>query len=219
MLTTLKEYEPQIEAQGERVEKIVSKVINRTGDAASDAFGNVVAGIPYVGTVIAGLGGLDNIAKMIIANVNGWGELFLETSYRLSVTLKKVSPQGLSALDGTIDMVTSDHCPISIEDKKVEFDCAEFGTIGLESAFGVLNSIFSAKKTIDILTKGKSRFGVKNSSINVGNICDISLFNPIGNYIFCEKHILSKSKNSIFIGKKLKGNVYGVIANNKIEIF
>ena len=104
-LTTLKEYEPQIEAQGERVEKIVSKVINRTGDAASDAFGNVVAGIPYVGTVIAGLGGLDNIAKMIIANVNGWGELFLETSYRLSVTLKKVSPQGLSALDGTIDMV------------------------------------------------------------------------------------------------------------------
>ena len=104
-LTTLKEYEPQIEAQGERVEKIVSKVINRTGDAASDAFGNVVAGIPYVGTVISGLGGLDNIAKMIIANVNGWGELFLETSYRLSVTLKKVSPQGLSALDGTIDMV------------------------------------------------------------------------------------------------------------------
>jgi len=121
--------------------------------------------------------------------------------------------------DGTIDMVTSDHNPISLEDKRVEFDSAEFGTIGLETSFGVLNSIFSVKKTVAILTKGKSRFGVKNSSINVGNICDISLFNPIGNYIFCEKHILSKSKNSIFIGKKLKGNVYGVIANNKIEIF
>ena len=44
-LATLKEYEPQIEEQGERVEKIVSKVINRTGDAASDAFGNVVADV------------------------------------------------------------------------------------------------------------------------------------------------------------------------------
>ena len=104
-LATLKEYEPQIEEQGEKLEKIVSKVINRTGDAASDAFGNVVAGIPYVGTVISGLGGLDNIAKMVIANIDAWGELFLETSYRLAVTLKKISPQGLIALDGTIDMV------------------------------------------------------------------------------------------------------------------
>jgi dihydroorotase len=115
-------------------------------------------------------------------------------------------------------MVTSDHNPISIEDKRVEFDFANFGTIGLESAFGVLNSIFSAKKTIELLTKGKSRFGVNTNSINVGNICDITLFNPKGNHIFCEKHILSKSKNSIFLGKKLKGSVYGVIGNNKIEL-
>ena len=120
--------------------------------------------------------------------------------------------------DGTVDMVTSDHCPISVEDKKVEFDCAEFGTIGLESAFGVLNSIFSTKKTIDILIKGKSRFGVNINTINVGNICDITLFNPKGNYIFCKEHILSTSKNSIFLGKKLRGNVYGSIANNQIEL-
>jgi len=120
--------------------------------------------------------------------------------------------------DGTVDMVTSDHCPISIEDKKVDFDSAEFGTIGLESAFGVLNSIFSTKKTIDILTKGKSRFGVNINTINIGNICDITLFNPKGNYIFSKEHILSTSKNSIFLGKKLKGNVYGAIANNQIEL-
>ena len=120
--------------------------------------------------------------------------------------------------DGTIDMVTSDHNPISIEDKRVEFDFAKFGTIGLESAFGALNSIFSTKKTIELLTKGKSRFGVNTNSINVGNICDIALFNPKGNHIFCEKDILSKSKNSIFLGKKLKGSVYGVIGNNKIEL-
>ena len=71
----------------------------------TDAFGNVIAGVPYVGTVVAGIGAADNIAKMVIANVDAWGELFLETSYRLAVTLKKISPQGLVALDGTIDMV------------------------------------------------------------------------------------------------------------------
>ena len=83
----------------------MSKIVNRTGDAVSDAFGNVIAGIPYIGTVVAGIGSADNLAKIIIANINGWGELFLETSYRLSVTLKKVAPNGLMALDGAIDMV------------------------------------------------------------------------------------------------------------------
>ena len=65
-LATLQEYEPQIEAQGEKMEKIFSKVVNRTGDAVSDAFGNVIAGIPYIGTVVAGIGAADNLAKVII---------------------------------------------------------------------------------------------------------------------------------------------------------
>ena len=50
--------------------------------------------------------------------------------------------------DGTIDMVTSDHNPLDIEHKNVEFDHASSGTVGLESAFGALQSIFTLKKTI-----------------------------------------------------------------------
>lgn len=115
--------------------------------------------------------------------------------------------------DGTIDMVTSDHNPIAIEDKKIEFDFAAYGTIGLESAFGALNSVFSTKKTIDILTRGKLRFGIENTSINIGNSCNITLFNPEISYKFENDYISSKSKNSIFIGYQLKGSVYGVIAN------
>ena len=76
VLATLQEFEPQIEAQGDKVAAIVSKIVNRTGDAVSDAFGNVIAGIPYIGTVVAGIGSADNLAKIIIANINGWGELF-----------------------------------------------------------------------------------------------------------------------------------------------
>ena len=115
--------------------------------------------------------------------------------------------------DGSIDMVTSDHNPIAIEDKKVEFDYAAFGTIGLESAFGALNTVFSTQKAIELLTKGKSRFGIENTEIKVGNRCDLTLYNPKGSYTFESKHIASKSKNSIFIGRQLKGSVYGVIAN------
>lgn len=120
--------------------------------------------------------------------------------------------------DGTIDMVTSDHNPIDIEHKKIEFDYAKYGTIGLESAFGALHSVFTLKKTIELLTKGKDRFGIKSNSISIGNKADMSLFNPNTTLLFTKDQIISKSKNSIFENKELKGLVYGVIANNQIII-
>jgi dihydroorotase len=120
--------------------------------------------------------------------------------------------------DGTIDMVTSDHCPIDVEQKKVEFDHAEYGTIGLESAFGALQTVFTTKKTIALLTKGKSRFGLKSTPINIGHKADITLFNPDKKYEFLKKDIISKSKNSIFEGTYLKGTVYGILSNNKVVL-
>lgn len=120
--------------------------------------------------------------------------------------------------DGTIDMVTSDHTPIDIEEKKVEFDHANYGTIGLESAFGALQTVFTTKKTIDVLTKGKQRFGIEQSPLNIGNAANITLFNPESKYTFNKGDIKSKSKNSIFEGSDLKGNVYGIISNNKISL-
>lgn len=118
--------------------------------------------------------------------------------------------------DDTIDMVTSDHNPLNIELKKVEFDFAAFGTIGLESAFGALNNIFTIKKTIDLLTNGKERFGIESSSINIGNKLIATFFNPEDSSVFSTKDISSKSKNSMFINKTLKGKVYGIFNNNKI---
>ena len=121
--------------------------------------------------------------------------------------------------DGTIDMVTTDHNPIDIEHKKIEFDHAMYGTIGLESAFGALQTLFSTKKTIALLTKGKTRFKIKDSLIAEGAVADLTLFNPDIDYIFTKETISSTSKNSCFLGQKLKGKAYGIIANNKIEIY
>ncbi len=47
-----------------------------------------------------------------------------------------------------------------------------------------------------------------------GNKADLTLFNPANTYTFKEENILSISKNAIFHNKKMKGKVYGVIANN-----
>ncbi|WP_242205012.1 dihydroorotase [Aestuariivivens insulae] len=120
--------------------------------------------------------------------------------------------------DGTIDMVTSDHSPIDVEEKKVEFDHANYGTIGLESAFSALQTILNTEKSIEVLTKGKSRFGIEPTSISIGNKLNATLFNPDETYTFTQKDIKSRSKNAIFEGSTLKGKVYGIISNNKVVL-
>lgn len=118
---------------------------------------------------------------------------------------------------GVIDVITSDHNPIDIEHKKVEFSEAEDGIIGLESAFGAINSVLNLDDFIECLTvKPKAIFGIKNHTIIEGSIADITLFNPTQKIMFTKKHILSTSKNSAFINKKLKGKVYGIFANNQL---
>lgn len=142
-----------------------------------------------------------------------------DTNYKVLPPLR--TQKDINALikgikDGTIDMVTSDHQPINVEHKKVEFDHAKYGTTGLESAFGTLNTILDIEQTVAMLTKGKSIFKIENESIEKGNKADLSLFNPVGDTTFTEEHVISSSKNSAFIGKSIKGTPYGIIANGKM---
>lgn len=118
---------------------------------------------------------------------------------------------------GVIDIITSDHNPIDIENKKMEFSEAKNGVIGLESAFGALNSILDLTDFIPLLTsKPRSIFGLEKVSIKEGAKANLSLFNPAGKVVFTAKNILSASKNSPFIDKNLQGKVYGIFANNQL---
>ncbi|MFD2518664.1 dihydroorotase [Salinimicrobium flavum] len=114
--------------------------------------------------------------------------------------------------DGTIDMVTSDHSPIDVEHKIVEFDNAFFGTIGLESAFGALLHVVSLKTAIKMLTGGKTRFNIPESFIEEGAPANFTFFDPDKTYTFGKENILSSSKNSLFLGHELKGKVFGILS-------
>ncbi len=120
--------------------------------------------------------------------------------------------------DGIIDMVTSDHCPIDIENKKVVMHQAEYGTIGLESAFGALRTLFDIETIVQTFNNGKELFGIENQTIAVGSMADLTLFNPEGTTLFSEEAILSTSKNSLFTDTKLTGSVYGTIVKNKTTL-
>jgi dihydroorotase (multifunctional complex type) len=123
-----------------------------------------------------------------------------------------------AVLDGTIDMITSDHNPIDIEFKKMEFDTAKNGTIGLESAFGALLTVLPLETIINKLTLGKTLFGIESNSIVEGAKANLTLFTPEGQSTFTKANILSKSKNSAFLGATIKGTVYGIVNQNQLVI-
>ncbi|MDD2987050.1 dihydroorotase [Flavobacterium sp.] len=142
-----------------------------------------------------------------------------DTRYKVSPPLRddfhrKALIQGV--LDNTIDMITSDHNPIDIEHKKMEFDFAKNGTIGLESAFGALQTILPTELIIAKLTAGKGVFGLAQNVIQVNQTADFTFFNPEKKWLFTKESILSKSKNSAFLGQEMQGKVYGIYNNEQL---
>jgi dihydroorotase len=144
-----------------------------------------------------------------------------DTNYKLLPPLRthedtKALLKGLK--EGTIDGVTSDHDPIDIEHKKTEFDHASFGSIGLESCFGALNSLIDLETSIKALTSLKKVFGIRSEKISEGAKANLTLFDPAKEWTFSERDILSSSKNAAMLKSRLKGKAYGIYSNNQLII-
>ncbi|MCL6219389.1 dihydroorotase [Zunongwangia pacifica] len=167
--------------------------------------------------------GLDVTCSVAIHNLVLTDDLLTEFDTRAKVLPPLRTKNDTKTLikglkEGTIDFVTSDHDPIDIENKKVEFDNASYGSIGLESAFGALQTIFSTEETVEILTRGRSRFKTENAKIAEEASAKLSFFLPEEKYTFEKSDILSTSQNSIFLGQKLKGKAIGIFNNNQLII-
>ncbi|WP_306014039.1 MULTISPECIES: dihydroorotase [unclassified Allomuricauda] len=163
--------------------------------------------------------GLDVSCSVAIHNLFYSDETLVgfDTNFKVSPPLRTKSDskaliKGLK--NGTIDFVTSDHVPMDVEHKRVEFDNAKNGSLGLESAFGALNTLFDLDETVKLLTNGRSRYQIESPKLEEGAKACLTLFNPEGEYVFEAKDILSTSKNSMFVGASLKGKVYGIIHND-----
>lgn len=143
-----------------------------------------------------------------------------DTNYKLMPPLRSEKDRKalIKALkDGTIDYVTSDHNPVDIEHKNIEFDHAQYGSIGLESFFGALLTVVDLETAILLLTK-KWQETLSNTSINEGNSTNITLFNPSTEWVFTKKDVMSSSKNAALLNVSLKGKAYGVYHNHKLVI-
>lgn len=123
--------------------------------------------------------------------------------------------------DGTIDMIVSDHNPLDAEHKNVEFDVADFGVLGIQTLFSVINtySELSLELIVEkIATNPRKLFGLEAVKIDVGQPANLTVFESETFSVFEEKEIKSTSKNSPFVGKELKGKAVAVFNNGKFKI-
>lgn len=144
-----------------------------------------------------------------------------DTTYKVLPPLrtKKDKTALINAVkNGTIDFVTTDHTPLEIEQKKIEFDNAAYGTIGLESSFGLLNTIFDTETTVEILTKGRERYGLQKPEIKEGKTACFTLFDEDTQYFISKNTSISTAKNCMFFDEKLKGQVFGILNKDRVKI-
>tara|TARA_Y100000748_G_scaffold271411_1_gene244658 strand:+ start:897 stop:2192 length:1296 start_codon:yes stop_codon:yes gene_type:complete len=170
--------------------------------------------------------------KPISAEVSPHHLYFIDEDINEFNTNLKVAPPVRSREDrkaliegiksGLIDCIATDHAPHTIEDKETTFNDAEFGMIGLESCFGVVNKVLvkengmSLKSLIEKLTVNPRKImNLEPDLFSVGCKAQITIFDPNEKWVFENKHILSKSSNSPFIGEDLVGRVKYVISKNQ----
>lgn len=168
----------------------------------------------------------------VTASVNAYNLLLDETAVGNYNTNCKVNPhlrtkkdmEGLikGIADGTIDTITSAHQPHDEECKKLEFDKADFGMIGLETCFAVANTALQGKvaleKIIDLLANNPRKLLGISTSITEGADADLTLFDPYVQWTFTETDIRSRSKNTPFIGTAFTGKALGIINKGKWQL-
>ena len=113
---------------------------------------------------------------------------------------KEVLIEGI--IDGTVDMIATDHAPHSLEEKSKGLEKSAFGIVGLETAFSVMythlvkNNVITLEKLIELLTVNpQKRFGIKDNGFSIWDLEEQFTVDP--------QKFLSMGKATPFAGEKL----------------
>jgi dihydroorotase len=124
--------------------------------------------------------------------------------------------------DGSIDCVVSDHAPHAAHEKDCEFEIAYFGTIGLETTVPLMLTYLVEKgfltwdRLVDALAvKPRALMRLDKVVIAPGYAADITVIDPETEVVVNEEYFESRSKNSAFLGYRLKGAASDVFVAGK----
>ncbi|HHO48503.1 MAG TPA: dihydroorotase [Desulfobacteraceae bacterium] len=128
--------------------------------------------------------------------------------------------QGL--VDGTLDAVATDHAPHSTLEKDVEFDLAANGVIGLETAVPltlelVRRGVIDEQRFVRLLSLNPARIlNVPGGSLAPGQPADVSVIDPAEQFVYTVDSVMSKSKNSPFLGRSLQGRAVMTLVDGRV---
>ncbi|HET9931420.1 MAG TPA: dihydroorotase [Polyangiaceae bacterium] len=148
-----------------------------------------------------------------------------DTACKVNPPLRE--PEDVAALraalaDGTIDAVATDHAPHSRLEKDCEFSEASPGMMGLELCFGLLLGLVGADglslpRLVEAMSTRPARIaGVEAPRLREGAIAEFVLFDPEARWKPRERKLETKSKNSPFMDRELKGKILMTLARGEV---
>lgn len=161
----------------------------------------------------------------LLLTENAVGEY--DTNAKMSPPLREESDRQalIAALqDGTIDIIATDHAPHTLDNKRVEFNLASFGIVGLETALPLLYThLVQTKKItldrlIELLSVNPAKiFGLPKGTLQVGAAADLTVIDPRTERKVDKTKFYSKGKNTPFNGWKLSGWAAMTIVDGQIK--
>jgi dihydroorotase len=124
--------------------------------------------------------------------------------------------------DGTLDAIATDHAPHSALEKNLEFDLAANGIIGLETALPlalalVREGVITPLRLVELLAARPAEIlGVEGGRLQAGMRADLTVINPEREFVYESAAVVSKSRNSPFLGWSLKGRAVLTMVGGKV---
>jgi len=129
-----------------------------------------------------------------------------------------------AVLDGTIDLLATDHAPHTPDEKARPLDEAPFGVIGLETALAVsltelCGSLSLPKLIARLSTRPAALFGLPGGTLQAGAPADLVVFDPQAAWTVDPEAFLSKGRNCPFAGREVCGRVCATFLEGRVRVY
>lgn len=137
-------------------------------------------------------------------------------------TMEDVQSLRQALKDGTLDAVATDHAPQSVMEKDVEFDRAANGIVGLETAFSLiyglaLEGVLNFNDLVKVMSLNPSKvMSLDKGTLKTGAAADIAIADLGAEWTVDPSTLKSKSKNTPYAGRAMKGRIVKTIVNGKV---